>query len=236
VKKKYLLFLLGFTVLLLGVSCENNLQKAILNSGEDICDCDNILSEIDILGSDFEGSVVLDDVEADDDFADEDIDKDAEPDDFEDQDLLRDADSPDIDMVEIEDNSSSISFNYLKTGNIWDVSFTGSLNGYGINQLVEVERGFSFSEYVANVVLRGGFIQHGHQIEVSLRVPFNAQFPYDVEIDDDNNYVRLYAEGLGFLHLRLSTKGIVTVYSLKSPFTEVEELNFKGDNLEVIEN
>jgi len=152
-----------------------------------------------------------------------------------DEDVAEDFDNTDADVDEVEERLGSISFSYNKSDSVLDFSLGGEFGGYGINEFIEVARKISITEYVVELSLRGGFIQHGHQVKAQLRVPFDADFPYEVEIDDESSYVRLYAEGLGFIHERLGSKGIMTVYSLKSPLTEVEELNFEGIDLEVFD-
>ena len=150
-----------------------------------------------------------------------------------DEDVAEDFDNTDAD--EFEERLGSISFNYNKSNSVIDFSMGGELSGYGINEFLEVTRKISITEYVVEASLRGGFIQHGHQVTARLSVPFDADFPYEVDIDDESSYVRLYAEGLGFIHERLGAKGTVTVYSLKSPLTEVLELNFEGIDLEIFD-
>jgi hypothetical protein len=152
-----------------------------------------------------------------------------------DEDVAEDFDNTDTDADEVEERLGSISFSYNKSNGVLDFSLGGEFGGYGINEFLEVTRKISITEYVVEVSLRGGFIQHGHQVKAQLRVPFNADFPYEVEISDESSYVRLYAEGLGFIHERLGARGTVTVYSLKSSLTEVEELNFEGIDLEVFD-
>ena len=152
-----------------------------------------------------------------------------------DDDVPEDSDNTDADVDEVENRVGSISFNYNKSDSVIDFSLGGELSGYGINEFLEVTRKISITEYVVEASLRGGFIQHGHQVKAHLSVPFDADFPYEVNIDDESSYVRLYAEGLGFIHERLGAKGTVTVYSLKSPLTEVLELNFEGIDLEIFD-